>query len=275
MSSTPATASVEPFADGQTFRRLQRSFFDLAEKKRRWNIDDDIPWSTATGAVDPNLVEVLEAFYATEMFLPDYSSKLIALNRDNQGMAWFLTNWSYEESKHSMAIEQWMLRSGRRTEQQMDQLNEELLAKEWQLPFHTGRQMTIYACIQELATQRNYLNLAKLTVAGGDEALQRMLRLIASDEGVHHKMMVDCVLEYLRVDRAGTLADFATVLANFAMPAHDIIPDWERRGALIEELRIYSGRQFVREVLLPTLKRVGVDRRELRPPAAPAHAAAS
>lgn len=247
------------------FRGLYRAFFDHAEKKRRWNVVDGIPWDQVKHqAVDEDLVEILEAFYSVEMYLPDYSAKLIALNRQNHGMAWFLTNWCYEESKHSMVIEEWLIRSGRRTPRQMEQLNDRLLAGEWQLPFTTTRRMLIYSMLQELATQLNYVNLSKLTAPAGDPALQKLILLIASDEGLHHKMFVDCVMEHLNADRAGTLEDLAHVLQHFAMPAHEQIPDWKRKGELIERHRIYGGRQFVTRVLVPTLKSLAVDRKELQ-----------
>lgn len=261
--SEPAVAPLPAVADD--FRGLYRTFFDHAEKKRRWNVNDGIPWDEVKHqAVDEDLVEILEAFYSVEMYLPDYSSKLIALNRQNQGMAWFLTNWSYEESKHSMAIEEWLLRSGRRTPQEMERLNERLLSAEWTLPFDTGRRMLIYSMFQELATQLNYVNLSKLTAPAGDPALQRLILLIASDEGCHHRMFVDCVKEYMRLDRTGTVDDIAFVLQHFEMPAHDLIPDWKRKGEMIERHRIYGGRQFVTRVLLPALQKIGLDRKELQ-----------
>ncbi len=250
----------------RAYRDLYRKFFDSAEVKRRWNVRDGIPWDDIKyRAVDDELVDILEAFYATEMYLPDYTSELLALNRDNHGLAWFITNWGYEESKHSMAIEEWLVRSGRRTEKQMEQLNDTLLDAVWTKPFDTSRQMLVYTLFQELATQLNYLNLSKATAAAGDAALQRMLLLIASDEGCHHRMFVDCISHELAVDRAGTLADIGHVLRNFEMPAHDQIPDWERRGRLIVERGIYSDRQFVRRVMMPGLQRIGVDRKELAP----------
>jgi acyl-[acyl-carrier-protein] desaturase len=132
---------------------------------------DGIPWDQVkVRAVDEDLVEILEAFYSVEMYLPDYSAKLIALNRENHGMAWFFTNWCYEESKHSMAIEEWLIRSGRRTPAQMELLNHRLLSVEWTLPFDTSRRMLIYSMFQELATQLNYVNLSKLTAPAGDQA---------------------------------------------------------------------------------------------------------
>ena len=265
MSELAAAEPSVPTEDAGGFRGIYRAFFDHAEKKRRWNVVDGIPWDEVKlRAVDEDLVEILEAFYSVEMYLPDYSSKLIALNRQNHGMAWFLTNWCYEESKHSMAIEEWLIRSGRRTPQEMERLNDRLLGAEWELPFSTGRRMMIYSMFQELATQLNYVNLSKLTAPAGDAALQRLILLVASDEGCHHRMFVDCVKEYMRIDRAGTVDDIAFVLQHFEMPAHDLIPDWTRKGEMIERHRIYGGRQFVTRVLLPTLQRLGLDRKELQ-----------
>ncbi|MDP8999144.1 MAG: acyl-ACP desaturase, partial [Myxococcota bacterium] len=72
---------------------------------------------------------------------------------------------------------------------------------------------------------------------------------------------------HLASDRAGTLRDIARVVQNFEMPAHDVIPDWPRRGATIERHAVFGPRPFVRRVLLPALERIGVDRRELPPSA--------
>jgi acyl-[acyl-carrier-protein] desaturase len=138
-----------------------------------------------------------------------------------------------------------------------------LLAGRWELPFETSREMLVYTLLQELATQLSYINLSKLTAPAGDGALQRMLLLIASDEGSHHKMFASCLKVHLTTDRVGTLRDIAHVLQNFEMPAHDVIPDWPRRGAAIERHGVFGPRPFVRRVMLPALERIGVDRREL------------
>jgi len=264
MIATSAQTSDDHTPEDKPFRSLYRRFFDKAESKRRWDVTEDIPWDQVKfRAIDEDLVDILEAFYATEMYLPDYTSQLLSLNRQNQGMAWFIANWGYEESKHSIGLEDWLLRSGRRTEKQMHQLNEQLLQGQWIKPFSTSRQMIIYAMFQELATQLNYLNLSKATAPANDVALQKLLRLIASDEGVHHKMFVDCLKVHLELDREGTVDDIAHVLSNFAMPAHDQIPGFDRLGKLIEARGIYSNKMFIRRVMFPALKRIGVDRKEL------------
>ena len=113
--------------------------------------------------------------------------------------------------------------------------------------------MLVYTLLQELATQLSYINLSKLTAPAGDVALQRLLLLIAGDEGTHHRMFASCIKVHLAHDRAETLRDIAHVIDHFEMPAHDVIPDWARRGALIERHGVFGPRPFVRRVLLPAL----------------------
>src|SRR3984957_3536521 len=89
------------------FYRLYREFFDLAERKRRWSIAHDIPWSKVNRAMEPAIANVIESFCAVELYLPDYVAKALPLVRTNKGWAWFHANWGYEESKHSLALGDW------------------------------------------------------------------------------------------------------------------------------------------------------------------------
>ena len=74
-----------------------RDYFDLAERKRRWSIRDDVPWEQCNRSLYPAIADVVETFVAVELFLPDYLSKLIPQVRANRGRAWMLANWGYEE----------------------------------------------------------------------------------------------------------------------------------------------------------------------------------
>ena len=47
--------------------RLYREFFDRAERKRRWLIEDDIPWDQINKSMDPALADVVESFCAVEL----------------------------------------------------------------------------------------------------------------------------------------------------------------------------------------------------------------
>src|SRR5438105_4080558 len=101
------------------FYELYREFFNRAESERRWNVLNDIPWNACNSAVTDNIALIVESFCAVELFLPDYTSKILHLIRKSRGRAWFQANWGYEESKHSLALEEWLVRSGKRTPQEM------------------------------------------------------------------------------------------------------------------------------------------------------------
>ncbi len=247
------------------FYSLYKEFFDHAEDKRRWNMAKDIPWADVKKeAIGEDFVAIVEAFYAVEMFLPDYNKKLIEMYRPSRGFSWFQFNWGYEESKHSRTLEEWLVRSGHRTEKQMEELADRLLSKEWNTPHDTPRRMFLYTTFQELATQVNYLGLEKICRDAKDTALSKALLFIAADEGNHHRFFADVVKLYMEEDRIGTLQDFAYVLSKFEMPAHHIIPNWSRYGKLIEESGIYTGKVFVRRVLFPTMERLGITRDEMK-----------
>ena len=92
--------------------RLYRDFFDMAEKRRRWSLRDDIPWDQCNPALNPAVADVVESFCAVELYLPDYVAKNLPLIRAKRGRAWFTANWGYEESKHSLALGDWLLPLG-------------------------------------------------------------------------------------------------------------------------------------------------------------------
>ena len=247
------------------FFAAYKEFFDHAESKRRWNLREDIPWAEVKSkAVDKKFVSIVEAFWAVEMYIPDYNSKILSTFRKHRGFAWFQLNWGYEESKHSMALEEWLVRSGHRSERHVEELADRLFQKQWDMPHRTPRQMFLYTMIQELATQVSYLGLEKVTRESRDPALSKVLLLIAADEGNHHRFFADVVKIFMDEDREGTLDDLAYVLSKFEMPAHHIIPDWARYGQNIEESGVYTGKVFVRRVLFPVLERLGVNRDELK-----------
>src|SRR5262249_58969594 len=125
--------------------------------------------------------------------------------RANRGRAWFYANWGYEESKHSLALGDWLLRSGARTEEQMADLEEEVFDHEWNLPHDSPLGMVLYGMVQELATWLNYRNLRDKVKEQGDLALERVLGYICVDERAHHAFYLQIAKLYLERDRPGTL----------------------------------------------------------------------
>lgn len=249
--------------------RLYREFFDLAEKRRRWSLRDDIPWDQCNHSLNPAVADVVESFCAVELFLPDYVGKILPQIRAIRGRAWFTANWGYEESKHSLALGDWLLHSGMRTEEQMADLENEVYRHEWNLPLDNPRGMICYSMVQELATWLNYRNLRRLVGAGGDPALYRLLGLISVDERAHYNFFRQVVQFHLAEDRPGTLEQLRRVLNHFAMPALYMLADGRRRIEAVKSLRIFNDELFYQDVYLPVLAALGVERSELRRRASP------
>src|SRR5213595_3575483 len=73
--------------------RLYREFFDLAERKRRWSLADDIPWDQVNRTIDPAIADVVESFCAVELYLPDYLAPAVSRSRHSPAQAWFYATW--------------------------------------------------------------------------------------------------------------------------------------------------------------------------------------
>ncbi len=244
---------------------LYLDFFRHAEANRRWNIEKDIPWDKVNPNISEKIAYILEGFTAVEMFLPDYTSKSLHLIRSSRGRAWFQANWGYEESKHSMVFEEWLVRSGKKTVKEVRDFADTLLGKEWDLlPIDTPEEMIVYTMLQELATQLNYRKLRALVKAEGDEALETALHFVGRDEASHHKFFKDGVKLLLDYDRDKTLETIQHVASNFRMPAIDLIPNWQAYEDTIIEAGIFTSRIYLGEVLLPTLRSLGITRAELK-----------
>jgi acyl-[acyl-carrier-protein] desaturase len=249
----------------QDLWQLYRDFFDQAERRRRWSVRDDIPWERCNPNLRPEVADVVESFCAVELFLPDYTSKILPLVRPSRGRTWFYANWGYEESKHSLALHDWLRLSKHRSDEQMGQLEQMVFEREWNLPHDSHLGMLVYAMVQELATWLNYRNLNRtLEEAGGDPALSKLLTYLAVDERAHFVFFRDCTARFLKHDRAGTIEQLRRVMNNFSMPAIHEFADSGRRIAGIKALNLFSEDLYYQEVYLPVLASLGVDRSEMR-----------
>lgn len=239
-------------------------YFKNAEERRRWDIEKSIPWDKCNPESSDITADIVESFSAVEMYLPDYTHRIMQLVRQSRGRAWFQANWGYEESKHSMVLEEWLVRSGKRTEEQVRDFESQLLGAEWQLPFETSRQMIVYTMIQEMATGLNYTNLRRRAESEGDMALARTLTWVSSDESAHYNFFRKSVKAYLALEPEETVADIKYVFEHFAMPAHALIPGWDKRGAEIEAAGIYGPKMYLAKIRRPILEDLGISRQQLK-----------
>lgn len=262
-AQAPALGSVQSKIEEMFYENYLR-YFANAEAKRRWHMERDIPWEKTTQNCSDVTAFIVESFTAVEMFLPDYTHKIMELVRKSRGRAMFQANWGYEESKHSMVLEEWLIRSGKRTEEQVREFEKQLLGAEWDLPFESPRQMIIYTMIQEMATGLNYTNLRRRVEEEGDEALARTLRWVSSDESAHYNFFRKGVKAYLQLEPDETIADIKFVFQHFVMPAQALIPGWAERGASIEASGIYTPKVYLTKIYRPVLEDLGITRQQLK-----------
>jgi acyl-[acyl-carrier-protein] desaturase len=246
-----------------------REFFRRAERKRRWNVDEDIPWDTASLATSPAIAAIVESFCAVELYLPDYVAKALPMIRTNRAWAWTHVNWGYEEAKHSIALGDWLVRSGHRSEEYMADLETRLFQHEWNLPQESGAGMLIYAMVQELATWLCYRNLRNHVQPDEDPALRAVLGYLQIDERAHHSYYKEITDLFLEVDRKGTIELLKRVLAGFSMPAIHVFAETQQLKADIEAMNIFSEEIFYRDIYLTVLEILGISRAEMRAPRTP------
>lgn len=243
--------------------REYMEFFEKAERERRWNIFNDVPWDKINPDAPEELALCAETFASVEMYLPDYVAGGINVVRDYFGRAWFQANWGYEESKHALALGEYLMRSGKRTKDQWFDHQNVVLSKEWALPFSTGRQMTCYGMIQEQATFLIYCKHRDFAKRENDECLRTIYDYIARDEIAHTRFYQSVIKILLEEDREGTLSDLAHVFANFEMPGVGLVPDYDTRILQMRDNGGIDRNIFIRKVYLPLLKYVGIDRHEM------------
>jgi len=247
--------------------RLFRDYFDKAERKRRWHIADDVPWNECNPNLDPAVADVVETFCAIEMYLPDYISKILPVVRRSKGRTWFYANWGYEESKHSLSLGDWLIKSKRRSEEYMADLDERVFSNEWNLPEDSHLGMLAYAMVQEQVTFLSYRNLRnRARSMGGDPALDKLLGFISIDEAAHHDFFKECFELFLKLDRDASLDALRRVIEEFRMPAiHDLLDNSEKRVEGVRNLEIFNEEIFYRDVLFKLLEDLGISKREFRP----------
>jgi acyl-[acyl-carrier-protein] desaturase len=244
--------------------RAYMEFFERAERKRRWNLFEDVPWDQLDPSThDADAALNAETFVGVESYLPDYVSGGINAVREMFGQAWFSANWGYEESKHALALREYLVRSGQRTQAEMFAYERAILGKKWTLPFTTARQMTFYGSVQELATFMMYQHQRDLARTRGDVVLEKIYGFIARDEAAHADFYRKVTALELEEDREGAIADMALVFKRFQMPGVDLVPDYGPRTDVMRRTGGVDRGVFLKEVWFPTLRKLGVTREDI------------
>jgi acyl-[acyl-carrier-protein] desaturase len=260
--SSRANGPVVSRARREEIYREYMSFFDRAERQRRWHPEDDIPWSKLDRAANTEEMAIcLETFCGVELYVPDYTANGFVINRELMGHAWFQAAWGYEESKHALVFREYLTRSGLRTVHQFLDFEDQIFAKHWTLPYATRREMICYGAVQEAATYLIYRSQREKYEKLGNSVLSQLFFLVSRDEAAHagfYRRLLKLEFEH---DWEGTLEDVAGVVFSFVMPGTHLVPDFQVRLA-VEGVGI-SGSEFLAHAVFPMLRYVGVSRSQL------------
>ena len=238
-------------------------FLETAEKKRCWNVFDDIPWEVLEPAKSTEGdAQRVEIYCAEELYVPDYGAQGLELVRSRFGMAWFHTRWVFEESRHGLAFREYLIRSDLRSEAEVEALEASVFAKAWKLPFATPRKMVCYGALQESATYVAYKLQKDKAQRTGDRVLEAIFHLVGRDEAAHAGFYRAIIGLELSQDRAGTMADLAEVLSGFKMPGDGLIANYHQR--LRASDAGISARTFVERVVGPLLITLQISRQEFK-----------
>jgi acyl-[acyl-carrier-protein] desaturase len=252
-----------PGIDRDCVTRLYFDFLETAEKKRHWNVFDDIPWNVLDREkIADTTADCIELYCAEELYTPDYTIGGLTLLRTMFGLAWFQIRWAFEESMHGLVFRNFLSRSGLRTEAELTAIETSVAAKAWTLPFETTRKMACYGAIQESATYIAYRAQKERAAAAGDEVLEAIFFHVGRDEAAHSGFYRSIIGLELSSDREGTVADLAYVLSNFKMPGDGLIPDYRQR--LASSGAGISSRVFLERVVWPLLTTLQIGRAEMK-----------
>lgn len=246
---------------------LYRWYLSVSQQKRNWNPDTSFDWRALRTDHSPEIKRVIEGFFAVEQYIPDYAASILRLVRRSHGRSHFQLRWGAEEEKHADLWHNALLFLRDRSPAWIRDYMESLRKEEWRLPFADPVTMTCYVVIQERATQINYLNMALVAQgkakvsefnSDADPVLDRAARTIAVDEAAHYNFFLSILNLYLYYYPAQAIEALQHVVANFAMPANQYIPDFQSFGEALVKTAIYGPRDYTRDVLQVVFDQIGV-----------------
>jgi len=253
------------------FLGLYRWYTARSQETRNWNADRSFDWRSLRKDLPPEVVTVMQGFFAVEQYAPDFTNQLIHLVRRSHGRSHFQLRWGSEEEKHADAWENAVLFSEQRSPEWIEEYKHRLKSQTWELPFPDAIHNLVYTVFQERATQLNYLNMMKIAQGKSDKphlagvtdpVLAKVAQTIAVDEAAHYNFFLEGVRMYLYYYPERTLDAIKNVIGQFSMPAAMLVPDWQNFYETVYRAGIYGPRDFQRDVLQVAFRNLGIESRK-------------
>ncbi|MEW6420768.1 MAG: acyl-ACP desaturase [Deinococcota bacterium] len=253
------------------FLGLYRWYTARSQETRNWNADRSFDWRHMNKNLPPEVITVIQGFFAVEQYAPDFTSNLVTLVRRSHGRSHFQLRWGSEEEKHADAWENAVLFSEQRSPEWIAEYKDRLRSQTWELPFPDAIHNLVYTVFQERATQLNYLNMMKIAQGRSekphlqgvsDPVLAKVAQTIAVDEAAHYNFFLEGVRMYLYYYPERTLEAIKNVISQFSMPAATLVPDWQAFYETVYRAGIYGPRDFSRDVMQVAFRNLGIESRK-------------
>ena len=253
------------------FLGLYRWYVAKSQVQRNWNPDKDFDWRNFRRDHTPEMNTILEGFFAVEQFVPDYVTKLLQVIRKSHGRSHFHIRWGSEEEKHADLWYNTVLFSQYRSPEWLKEYMGQLRGQEWNLPWDDPMHMIFYTVFQERATQVNYLNTAviargksenPLYANSADPVLALASSKIAADEAAHYNFFLEGARLFLYYYPAEALQAMMDVINHFAMPAGNLIPNYNHFAEVVYKAGVYGPREHSRDVVQAALNNLGITGRK-------------
>jgi acyl-[acyl-carrier-protein] desaturase len=266
-------------SQGERHRLMERAFVglfrwyvDRSQATRNWNPERTFDWRKFRKDHCPEVMQILEGFFAVEQYIPDYSAHGMTIMRESYGRSSFHLRWGSEEEKHADLWRNALLFSGQRPLEWVEDYTSQLRGQAWGLPWDDPVHMIFYTVFQERATQVNYLNLGLVAKGkpesavfdgSADPVLAHACQVIAVDEAAHYNFFLEGARLYLYYFPEIAIQAMVDVLRHFTMPARNIIPNYEAFGELLHRTSIFGLRQHARDVVKVALANLGAESAKL------------
>ena len=253
------------------FLGLYRWYVAKSQAQRNWNADKSFDWHTFRKDHSPEMVKILEGFFAVEQYVPDYVSTLLQVIRKSHGRSHFHIRWGSEEERHADLWYNAVLFSGQRSGDWLRSYMHDLRGQDWKLPWEDPIHMVFYTVFQERATQINYLRTAVIArgqstnpifANDADPVLLQASKMIAADEAAHYNFFLEGARLFMYYYPAESIEAMADVIKHFSMPAAGIIPNYAEFAEVVYRAGIYGPRDFAKDVVQVALSNLGVEGRK-------------
>lgn len=275
----PWTRDARLQAINKESRAAFEAYFQKAMKVRNWT-PNELPIAEMHklgSRLSEDTVTIIQAYLGVEDFVGDYVEDGLNLLHNNRVRRNLQLAWGMEELKHAWAWELVLLKSGRRTEEELEAYRDEVLAHKWTMrENHPGLDTPLgvvcYAMVQERATYFNYDEMRKRIRqeygypdrATPEERRNRVqvgaagaFQIVARDEIAHHGIFLELVRIHMRYLPLETSEMLLRVFSGFTMPALHLIPDASKLEEAMRRTKLHTPRNQVTEVNNPILNALG------------------